>query len=733
MKRFSTTLGFINSHVQSAGFPAGEVIETHGYTTSGDRGLGKWAATGNVIAPSQTVLDTNDIKISDASGNEFELIHSTIIDLNVLGGTAAPYVTIATNAGLVWVQSFTSIESNAVLSYATLDILKNSSLDVGDVGRAVKTEENTAGNGGGGEYSVVLTSAVTPNGYNIIQSVAEPLISFVLRIIDNIYNIAAWGAINGLADNTSAMQAAATAAGVTGGVYFVPAGLWIHGQIDIPSNITMRGVGVESVDQRLSDVGNPTVTKVGYRLFNTDTVAPFDPALNNKDVTIENIKFSGTVVADGFEEFKHLIMCQGVTNLTIQNCWFYGWQGDAVVVRSGNATAAAQNKNVKILNCAFDGVNNDNRNAITANDFDGLHIIDCTFANCTRSNMPGAIDVEPNVGDTFVILRDLNIKGNSFKNIGGNVGAIALYLPDGLTTEAQSFRIIGNDFDGVYKGFHVAQAKSANVTEATFNSDIYIGNNTVRNATDRDFWLYGMRGITLENNTFEEGNGSSRVGWLSEFREVNGIKLINNTFRHSSKGDGSCIIVYGSSDIEFRENTFDNIGASGGGFGVPITFSDGYSALPCSKLRLFHNKIINNEGLTTGAVSVTGTVTDGSNYQIGNEFAGLSSSFVANFTNYGERSVEQGITALAGGQAGAYQLTKDYNKVTGGAAFDGVKLPSSVGDGRRVYVTNALGVSIQVFPFSNDDLGNGVNAPISIAANASRLFVSEDLVNWITI
>lgn len=206
MKRFSTTLEFINNHVQSGGFPAGEVIETHGYTTSGDRGLGKWAATGNTIAASQTVLDTNDIKISDASGNEFELIHSTIIDLNVLGGTTAPYVTIATNAGLVWVQSFTSIESNAVLSYATLDILKNSSLDVGDVGRAVKTEENTAGNGGGGEYSVVLTSAVTPNGYDIIQSVANPLISFKLRNSDS-NESREFGATPSPADSTDEIKA----------------------------------------------------------------------------------------------------------------------------------------------------------------------------------------------------------------------------------------------------------------------------------------------------------------------------------------------------------------------------------------------------------------------------------------------------------------------------------------------------------------------------------------------
>ena len=69
-----------------------------------------------------------------------------------------------------------------------------SGLSVGDV---VQTAEFSTGNGGGGTYDVVLTSGVTPNTYNIIIGVSDPLISFVLRI-DEILDAKAYGAPKGI-------------------------------------------------------------------------------------------------------------------------------------------------------------------------------------------------------------------------------------------------------------------------------------------------------------------------------------------------------------------------------------------------------------------------------------------------------------------------------------------------------------------------------------------------------
>jgi len=70
----------------------------------------------------------------------------------------------------------------------------------------VETGEFSTGNGGGGTYYVVLTSSVTPNGANIIQGVADPLISFVLQI-DKKVDLSQLGAIrDGVTDDTAIIR-----------------------------------------------------------------------------------------------------------------------------------------------------------------------------------------------------------------------------------------------------------------------------------------------------------------------------------------------------------------------------------------------------------------------------------------------------------------------------------------------------------------------------------------------
>jgi len=263
MRKFDTTLAFINSHERPSGYAAGENIQTNGYTTQGDRGGAIWAATGSVIAVSQDVIDLNDIKMSDASGNEFSLVGAGVIDLNALGGTSVAFQNIATAAGLTFVQNLstdgggtitentdiatggqtlfstpvvyvignnslsvfieglrqiigidyleTSTTSFTLISGATVGdevqsiIQQTSTLSVAleatisvntvddmvnraatQVDEAFNVAEYSTGNGGGGLWDAVLTSGVTPNTRNIVIGVADPLISFVLRIEQSI-------------------------------------------------------------------------------------------------------------------------------------------------------------------------------------------------------------------------------------------------------------------------------------------------------------------------------------------------------------------------------------------------------------------------------------------------------------------------------------------------------------------------------------------------------------------
>tara|TARA_R110000823_G_C15952906_1_gene502449 strand:+ start:29994 stop:31997 length:2004 start_codon:yes stop_codon:yes gene_type:complete len=578
-----------------------------------------------------------------------------------------------------------------------------------------------------------VVSGGSPDGYGVLDAGNGNTAEIIIE--GSIYNIIHFGAVDAAPDNTGPMQATATAAGVGGGIYYEPVGLWIHGQIDIKDSTIMMGCGFESRDQRLSDFSNPVVTQVGYRFFGIQGIAPYPPEENVKNITCYQINFLGTVETDGFQEFKHLMMMQGATNVDIQTCWFTGWQGDAIVIRSGNFTAAAQNLNVKIKDTVFDGINNDNRNAISITDVYGMTIRDNKFKNCTRSDMPGAIDIEPNTLDTYVVLNDIYIGHNNFNNIGGNVACVGMTMP--IATEAfddeppRNMTVEHNVMDGVFTGWRFSQVQNFPVIESFTPLNVKVFNNTVTDATERPFWMFGIRGLKSSFNHYERCAKAGAIGWLNPATQgCDNIKLHNDTFRHCGTTDGSAIALYTASNISLKELTFDNVGVTGGGFGVPITFADGVN----SKIKVENSDIINNEGLTTGVFSIVGgaTITPGNNTLKGNDFLGFdTSAFPADFTDFGETSFETGITALAGGQAGAAQLTSAMNVVSGGAAFDSVKLPTATGDAREITISNTTAGSIQVYPFSGDNLGKGLNAPESLATGTSRTYKTYDNNNWI--
>lgn len=212
MRHFNTTTDFINNHIRAGGYTANDIIKTLGYSTQGGDGGSRWKATGNVIAASQDPLTLNDIKLSDASGNEFELVveESGIIDLNVLGGTSASFVNIADAAGLTFSQGLTSDVSVDVKAQDTIDTLVNTSGI--SAGEAFNVKERSTDNGGGGLWDAVVTGTTPgvdlPNTFDIVIGVADPLISFVVRNENGIADMAQWGLVgDGSTVNTTAFAA----------------------------------------------------------------------------------------------------------------------------------------------------------------------------------------------------------------------------------------------------------------------------------------------------------------------------------------------------------------------------------------------------------------------------------------------------------------------------------------------------------------------------------------------
>ena len=78
-----TTLGLINSAVA---YTVDKVLETSGFTTSGDGGSGSWKQNGVTgQTPSQTPAQLGDALLNDASGNQWGLVHNGTINIGSLG------------------------------------------------------------------------------------------------------------------------------------------------------------------------------------------------------------------------------------------------------------------------------------------------------------------------------------------------------------------------------------------------------------------------------------------------------------------------------------------------------------------------------------------------------------------------------------------------------------------------------------------------------------------------
>lgn len=425
-----------------------------------------------------------------------------------------------------------------------------------------------------------------------------------LSLISNVITPQMFGAVgDGTADDTTAMQNAVDAAVTSSGKVVVPAGTYlVSGEtvdgVRIDSNVTIEGEGYGSKFLFKSGAKSPA------RMFSINGLT----GVQKENITIRNIHFAGTVATDGFDEFRHLLYMYGVKNVTVENCWFIGFEGDGIGLAWTPLTEG--NENVTIRRNVFDGVNKDNRNAISIIGCDKLTIEDNLFKNITRANMPGAIDIEPNPDYGFIAINAVTIKNNRFDNIGGNVGAMAMFLPlasKDFTRHPANITIENNVFTDVFRGVHCTQLQSTNVDDTDPFINLRVENNKVTNATDRAIWVYGLNGVVIENNKFTSCANSSRIGWSTNHRGCNNIILKNNVFEENGTIDGYAIQSYQSNRVSFTGNTFIDCGQTAGTFGVCVNFA----TASADNVIFSDNRIINPSGRTTGAVSRSGDISVG--------------------------------------------------------------------------------------------------------------------------
>ena len=317
-----------------------------------------------------------------------------------------------------------------------------------------------------------------------------------------------------------------------------------------------------------------------------------------KNIYINNITFKHL---DGvFLENVGQCLLSNTENVKISKCNFIGSKSDGIAIGGDILGNIGTNKNIIVRDCYFDGVNNQNRNAITISAVDGCVVENNTFKNFTKSTMPGAIDIETDERNGWIV-KNILINNNKFYNIGGCVGVISLLSfcsQEDLLEIIENIKITNNFIDTTkdyQSGIVVAQVGETQLSNTTPLIDVMIEGNTIINSNYRGFNIEGVRGCNIENNTFINCKQGNLIGNLANKTHCKDIKVQNNVFERCGTNEGVGLIVSNNIErIKISNNNFVDCGKIDKSLGNAVAFWKHSSSDFISKYIDIHNNTVSS-------------------------------------------------------------------------------------------------------------------------------------------
>lgn len=421
----------------------------------------------------------------------------------------------------------------------------------------------------------------------------------------------------GLATSNSAEQNAAAlqAAMDSAKRIFIPPGSYLcHPVFPRCSSIILSGAGPASELVQVLPTSwllpNGDVTdQIG--LIHIDSLSASETI---DDVVVTNLALKGSVAAEGFLEHAHLVSVSGARRFRLLNCHLTGFRGDAVFFGSGSESGVTErhNHDCHVIGNTIDGVNKENRQAMSVVDGRVIHFARNTVRNCTRSNMPGAVDVEPIM--PFEATRDIYVYENDFDNVGGNSGVVcynANHLGMGgwfFTVPSGNIRAWRNSFRNCSNTGGLFGASVANLSAgpATPALDFEFSDNRGYNCR-RVGVIVGAHGVKHKGNEYVDIDSGLFVA-LAVNGAVYNFETVHNSYtrvgRGNDAGDGYAIQMSTASYVYIGPGeTFIDCGKADGSFGVPIYFVDGAS----DHVSIQGITTRNLTGRTTSSIRVLGT------------------------------------------------------------------------------------------------------------------------------
>lgn len=221
-------------------------------------------------------------------------------------------------------------ETSFVYSFETLDAALNDSVIV--EGSAVDLRERILGGGGGALWDLVLTSSVTPNGFNIVQSIASPTLSLVLRVDTTI----TYRQLGGLSDGSNEGPLIELLFSLAGDVYIDDATITMDTPAILSSDTTVtchpnavfrRG---DVPVSRMFLGAEPSNVLGGYKALNNVTFINGNFDFNNTNGQVGSVMSLGHAENISFVNCKftngtgHYFEIGGCRNISYKNCIFGG-------------------------------------------------------------------------------------------------------------------------------------------------------------------------------------------------------------------------------------------------------------------------------------------------------------------------------------------------------------------------------------------------------------------------
>jgi hypothetical protein len=420
------------------------------------------------------------------------------------------------------------------------------------------------------------------------------------RALTSWTNVKDYGATgDGTTDDGAAIQAAINAANAAGGgTVFVPAGTYLCSGLDLYSNITLAGSGWGSILKQKFQAGD------NYYLLsiNEGTGGTADPADNITGVTVRDIQLLGTVVADGFMQHAYLLNLNACSDVLVFNVLFKGFRGDGIYLGSSNSGGTERhNERVRVLACTFDGVNKDNRNGISVIDGRDILIAGNAFKRISRTDMPGAIDFEPNPGSAYARIQNCVVANNTFEDIRGGVGVIVLALSDtqaSYTNPQFNLLISGNVIRNCADAPSAIYLDQAQVPAATTQRNMVTVSDNFVHTCGGTVEMSGMAGVWIRGNHFDSTGAGFQIGYTNVCLDT---YLESNVITRVGTSNGSATSVMKATRLRIRNNEFDDIGLQNGTDGRVVNFTIGSGSVGSSDtVDFIGNRII---GTTQTALS----------------------------------------------------------------------------------------------------------------------------------